>query len=352
MRPRSMRESTGTPARLARCSISSSTGSAASHSRTGAGRLQRQVLRNDHQVGGHERGVLRAGQPQRGVERRLRDGRPDEREQDAAVRARRGLVSRRGGRASRSASRERGGRSPSAARRGRPRCARPRPGSLRSSRSGSDSREAAQAGVRLRLADQDVGGAALGGHARGGVDEVVALLDQQVRAEHGCQPAQRLELLALLAARRRCPAASRRAGRARRRAAGPSARRAARAAASAARGVISASTRSATACGASSTSSSSRVPSSSPAGRRALRLDLLGRLAQHHLAQRGQVLDPEEVVQRGRHALGRVDLAGAQPRDQRLRASGRPAPPRRRSRAPGRGRSRARARRSARRRGR
>ena len=51
-----------------------------------------------------------------------------------------------------------------------------------------------------------------------------------------------------------------------------------------------------------------------------LRLDLLGDLAQRDLAQRGEVLDPEEVVERGRHALRRVDLARAQPLDQRLAA--------------------------------
>ena len=37
------------------------------------------------------------------------------------------------------------------------------------------------------------------------VDQVVAVLDQQVRAEHRGQPPQRLELLALLRRRRRSP---------------------------------------------------------------------------------------------------------------------------------------------------
>ena len=68
-----------------------------------------------------------------------------------------------------------------------------------------------------------------------------------------------------------------------------------------------------------------RAPSSSRrADRRAalahqpLDLDVLGDLAQRRLAQRREVLDLEEVVERRRHALGAVDLAGAQPRDQRL----------------------------------
>ena len=49
-----------------------------------------------------------------------------------------------------------------------------------------------------------------------------------------------------------------------------------------------------------------------------LGLDLLGDLAQRDLAQRGEVLDPEEAVERGVDALGRVDLAGAQALEQRL----------------------------------
>jgi hypothetical protein len=44
----------------------------------------------------------------------------------------------------------------------------------------------------------------------------------------------------------------------------------------------------------------------------------LGDLAQCHLAQSGQVLDLEEVVERRLDALARVDLAGAEPLDQRL----------------------------------
>ena len=61
------------------------------------------------------------------------------------------------------------------------------------------------------------------------------------------------------------------------------------------------------------------MPSGSPTGlKRPLGLDLLGDLPQSDLAQRGQVLDPEEVVERGLDPFLRVDLAGLQPRDQRL----------------------------------
>ncbi len=49
-----------------------------------------------------------------------------------------------------------------------------------------------------------------------------------------------------------------------------------------------------------------------------LRLDVLGHLAQADLAQRRQVLDPEEVVQRRVDVLAGVDLAGAQTLDQGL----------------------------------
>ncbi len=44
--------------------------------------------------------------------------------------------------------------------------------------------------------------------------------------------------------------------------------------------------------------------------RDALGLDLLGDLPERDLAQRGEVLDLEEVVERRRHPLGRIDLAG------------------------------------------
>ncbi len=53
-------------------------------------------------------------------------------------------------------------------------------------------------------------------------------------------------------------------------------------------------------------------------GREPLDLHPLGDVAQRGLAQRGEVLDLEEVVERRRHPLVRVHLAGAQPLDQRL----------------------------------
>ena len=62
-----------------------------------------------------------------------------------------------------------------------------------------------------------------------------------------------------------------------------------------------------------------RVPSGSTwLQDEALGLDVLGDLAQADLAQRGQVLDPEEVVERGLDVLAGVDLPGAQAGDQRL----------------------------------
>ena len=65
----------------------------------------------------------------------------------------------------------------------------------------------------------------------------------------------------------------------------------------------------------------SRSSSGRPAGSdgESLGLDLLGDLAQRDLAQRGEVLDLEEVVQRGLDPLAGVDLAREQPLDQRLR---------------------------------
>ena len=77
----------------------------------------------------------------------------------------------------------------------------------------------------------------------------------------------------------------------------------------------------------------------------ALDLDVLGHLAQRRLAQRRQVLDLEEVVQRRRHALGAVDLARAQARDQRLGGEVDEHHLIRQPRGPRRGSSRARARR-------
>ena len=84
-------------------------------------------------------------------------------------------------------------------------------------------------------------------------------------------------------------------------------------------GLTSARSRSPTACVAAvsiSRSSSGRPVDS--AGRR-LCLDLFGDLPERDLAQGGQVLDPEEVVERRLDPLARVDLPGEQALDQRLR---------------------------------
>ncbi len=82
-----------------------------------------------------------------------------------------------------------------------------------------------QAATGLRLADHDVGGAALADDLGGALHEVVALLDQEVGAEHRGEVAQRRHLPLDLALDRLVREASPRAGRGRCRAAAPSARR-------------------------------------------------------------------------------------------------------------------------------
>ena len=59
----------------------------------------------------------------------------------------------------------------------------------------------AQAAARLGPAEQHVGGAALLRDALDHVGDVIAVLDEQVDAQHGGQPAQRVELRALLGGR-------------------------------------------------------------------------------------------------------------------------------------------------------
>ena len=139
----------------------------------------------------------------------------------------------------------------------------------------------------------------------GGRDDVVGLAHDQMRAEHRGELAQRGEAARLLvggAGRAAAPTAR----RARRRAAAPSATRGGPAAARSAR-------------------LDERQQPLADRGRGAdlgrddaLGVDLLGDLPQRHLAQRGEVLDPEEAVQRRLDARRRVDLAGAQPVEQRL----------------------------------
>ena len=140
-----------------------------------------------------------------------------------------------------------------------------------------------------------------------------------VRAEQRPEPAQRVELLGLLGAglAARARATVRMSSSAPSRCAERQARRTTRC--EDACGVTSASSRSPTACGTAwpSTRCSSRT--GARLAHEPLGLDALGDLAQRDLAQRLEVLDPEEAVERGRHALGLVDLAGPQPLDQRRR---------------------------------
>ena len=186
-----MRESTATPALVARWSISSSSGTAASDSRSGAGGVERQVVGNHRQVSGNKRRVLRAAS--RSVDSSVACESVEPRNGNRMRRPEAPRVAARGEAHAPPA----GGQS-----RRRERSATIRtstPGSLRISRSGSDSPKRRKPGARLRLADQHVGRAALGRHPGGGFHQVVALLHEQRRAEHRGQPAQRLELLALLA---------------------------------------------------------------------------------------------------------------------------------------------------------
>ena len=147
------------------------------------------------------------------------------------------------------------------------------------------------------------------GDARGGLDEVVALLDQQVRAEHRGELAQRRQLLA------RSPSIGSRGGFTQSRSRSVPSRCAERQARRTRRcelglrpdqrqqpladrlrrGVVEQPV-------------SSRGAERSRR-RQALGLDLLGDLAQRDLAQRREVLDPEEVVERRLDALAGVDLA-------------------------------------------
>src|SRR3954453_9956700 len=85
-RPRSMRASIGTPYSAARCSIASSSGMAMLHWR-GSGVPPGEMQRPAREEEGDERGAFRAGETQRGVERRLGQPARREREEDAPARA-------------------------------------------------------------------------------------------------------------------------------------------------------------------------------------------------------------------------------------------------------------------------
>ena len=126
---------------------------------------------------------------------------------------------------------------------------------------------------------------------------------RRYRAPSSSQPPQRLELLALGGNGSRAEDASEHVESAPSRCAERHARRTTRCEEGC--GVTSARSRSPTACG-----PLCHQPVLARRQRRTqpLRLDILGHLAQRDLAQRLEVLDAEEAVQRGRHARGRVDL--------------------------------------------
>ena len=301
-------------------------------------RVERQVHRHAREVGRDERRVLGAGEPQRRVERGLRErarrrtgtgcaGRSPPPARPRPTHAAAGATyqdrdeSRGQQHGAATISTDVIGRSPPASRRARS-------ATIRRSTPGSASQQAErQAGSRRRRSAPRARRACPSGRrwsrARAAtradaVGDVVARLDEQVRAEHGGQPPQRVELRAPPPRSAGARGRRRRAGRARRRAAGPSATPGARRAGTPGWGVTSASSRSPTACGRRRRRSrSSRVPTPCLA-HEPLGLDLLGDLAQRDLAQRREVLDLEEVVERGRDPLRRVDLAGPQPLDQRL----------------------------------
>ena len=176
--------------------------------------------------------------------------------------------------------------------------------------------EAGEPAALGRRADQDVGRAALARDARRHRRDVVALLDDEVRAEHRGDAPQRLELRAAIRRRLLSRGRGRRGCRGRRAAAAPSAMRGERRARSSGRA-------SRAPAGAPRTPSAPRSRTAAPRGApgiadEPLRLDLLRHLPQRDLAQRLEVLDAEEVLQRRLHAPLRVDAPFAQACDQRL----------------------------------
>ena len=161
----------------------------------------------------------------------------------------------------------------------------------------------------MGLADEDVGDPALADHLSGRVDDVVVLLDQHRRPEHGRQLPECTELFFLAVAHPLLGAldpeqvkvgaeALGRAPRAPHQTLGASPAR------------TSARIRSPTAFGTASSTRSSRVDRGCGGlDDEALRLDFLGDLAKRHLAQCREVLQAEEVVERRLDVLSRVDLA-------------------------------------------
>ena len=178
------------------------------------------------------------------------------------------------------------------------------------------------AAPRRWRAHQQIGAPERARHLDHRVGHVLALLHSQARTERGGQPAQRLQALAILLARR----AARRAhdehvelgvqalGRAPRAPHDALGLRRERRQREQPLG-----DRLGTGLGGHREALLVAPQQRAGLAHQALDLDVLGDLAQRDLAQRGEVLDLEEVVQRRRHALGAVHLARAQARDQRLR---------------------------------
>ena len=174
------------------------------------------------------------------------------------------------------------------------------PGSSRTIRESSEPPRISRRRRLVRGADEDVGRAALVGDAADRRDQVVAFLLEEVDAEHAREPPERGQLGRLL----RRGLATRRGGPRAASISAPS-RWAERQARRRIRcdfgcGSTSASTRSATACWLSGSRDGGLPP----------RFDVFGDFSQGELAQRAEVLEPEEVDQRDVGSLLRVDLAG------------------------------------------
>ena len=256
VRPLSMRASTGTPLASAACSTASSSGIATRHLLLHR-RVRGELERDDDQVGGDERRVLGARDPDRGVEHRRVERAAVNGTRIRATRSRRSMRGRRrsdGDARARRCGRDRSleperhrGSSSRSARSATTRMSMP--GSSRTSRETSEPREDLAPARLVGRADEDVGRAALARDllARSSTRSSPSLLEE-VDAEDAREPPQRGERDASCSRRARARAAAPRARRSRRRAAAPSARRAAGSAASAAPASTSARIRSATAC--------------------------------------------------------------------------------------------------------
>ena len=198
--------------------------------------------------------------------------------------------------------------------------------------------EAAHPASLARPPHEHIGRAAFCRHSRRGLRNLVVLLHEKLCPEDGCQPAQRLQRLALLPARRR-PRWSHveeveLGGQALGRAPSPPDE-----ALGGLAGRTSASTRSATGCGASPKSASSRVPSASTGviRRLASTSSATWRSATSRSADRFSTRK-KLLSARGHPLL--ADTPGPRAAAESVpRASGRPARPRRRRTAPGPGRS-------------